>query len=158
MISGLFPLFVDMSGRKALVAGGGSVAERRVRVFASLGADITVISPETTEYIEQASSSNKLRLLKRKYKEGDIASVIPFLVVAATDERQANHNIMTEAKNLNIHVSVADCHEECTFYFPAIAENRDYVAGLVSKNGNHLGVKQMAEKMRGWLFPQTEVK
>jgi len=146
-----FPLFVDMSGKKALVAGGGSVAERRVKILASFGADIIVISPKATEYIEQASSSNKLRLIKRKYKEGDIAAMMPFLVVAATDERQVNHSIMTEAKNLNIHVSVADCREECTFYFPAIAENGDYVAGLVSKDGNHLGVKQMAEKMRGVL-------
>ena len=151
MIAGLFPLFVDMSGRKALVAGGGSVAERRVKILASFGADITVISPEATEYIEQASSSNMLRLLKRKYKGGDIAAMMPFLVVAATDERQVNHGIMTEAKNLNIHVSVADCREECTFYFPAIAENGDYVAGLVSKNGNHSGVKQMTEKIRNVL-------
>jgi siroheme synthase-like protein len=147
-MTGLFPLFVDMSGRKALVAGGGNVAERRVKVLASFGADITVISPEATEYIEHASSSNMLRLLKRKYKEGDIAAMTPFLVVAATDEQQVNHCIMTEAKNLNILVSVANCRKECTFYFPAIAENEDYIAGLVSKNGNHSGVKQTAKKIR----------
>jgi len=148
MMTGLFPLFVDMSDSKALVAGGGNVAERRVKVLTSLGADVTVISPEATEYIEHASSSNTLRLLKRKYKEGDVAAMMPFLVVAATDERQVNRHIMAEAKSLNILVSVADCHEECTFYFPAIAENEDYVAGIVSKDGNHSGVKQTAEKIR----------
>jgi len=146
-----FPLFVDMSGRKALVAGGGNVAERRVKILASFGADITVISSEATEYIERSSLSNTLCLIKRKYKEGDIAAMMPFLVVAATDEREANQNIMTEAKNLNIPVSVADCREECTFYFPALAENEDYVAGLVSKNGNHSRVKQIAEKIRKFL-------
>jgi siroheme synthase-like protein len=154
MMAGFFPLFVDISGRKALIAGGGNVAERRVKVLASFGADITVISPEATEYIEQASSLNKLCFLKRKYREGDIAAMMPFLVVAATDERQANHGIMAEAKNLNIHVSVADCREECTFYFPAIAENGDYVAGLVSKGGDHSGVKQAAEKIRD-VLPKT---
>jgi len=143
-----FPLFVDMNGRKALIVGGGNVAERRVKILASFGADITVISPEVTEYIERASSSNTVRLLKRKYKMGDIAVVNPFLVVAATDGRQVNHNIMTEAQKLKIHVSVADCREECTFFFPAIAENEDYVAGLVSKDGNHSGVKRTAEKIR----------
>ncbi len=146
--SAFFPLFVDMNGRKVLVVGGGNIAERRVKALASFGADITVISPETTEYIEHAS----LRLLKRKYKEGDIAAIAPFLVIAATDERQVNRSIMTEAKNLNIHVSVADCREECTFYFPAIAESGDYIAGLVSKDGNHSGVKQTAEKIRKGFF------
>ena len=142
-----FPLFVDMNGRKALVAGGGNVAERRVKVLVSFGADVTVISPEATEYIEHASLSNTIRLLKRKYKEGDAAAMMPFLIIAATNERQANHDIMTEAKSLNIHVSVADCREECTFYFPAIVENEDYIAGLVSKNGNHSGVKRLARML-----------
>jgi len=143
-----FPLFVDMNGKKALIVGGGNVAERRVKVLTAFGADIIVISSEVTEYIEHAASSNMLYLLKRKYNEGDIAATMPFLVIAATDERDVNRAIMTEAKSMNIHVSVADCREECTFYFPAIAENRDYVAGLVSKNGNHSGVKQTVEKIR----------
>jgi siroheme synthase-like protein len=143
-----FPLFVDMSGRKALVFGGGNVAERRVKILASFGADIIVISPEVTEYIERASSLSNICLLKLKYKAGDIAAIQPFLVVAATDERQVNHDIMAEAKSLNIHVSVADCREECTFCFPAIAESEDYIVGIVSKDGNHSGVKHTAEKIR----------
>jgi siroheme synthase-like protein len=148
-----FPLFVDMAGRKALVIGGGNIAERRAEILVSFGADVTVISPEATEYIERAAASNTIGLLRRKYKEGDIAAIAPFLVIAATDERQVNHDIMIEAKSLNVHVSVADCREECSCYFPAIAENDDYVAGLVSKCGNHAGVKEAAKKIREILNP-----
>ena len=139
-----FPLFVDMNGRKTLVAGGGKVAERRIKVLLDFGADITVISPEASEYIENAASLGTIRLLKRKYQAGDITALTPFLVIAATDDRQVNHQIATEAKNLNIPVSVADCREECTCHFPAIADNGAFIAGLISKDGNHVGVKQMA--------------
>jgi len=148
MNSKFFPMFVDMNGKKALIVGGGNIAERRVKALTDFGADITVISPEATEYIERAASSNTLRLLKRKYNNGDITAIMPFLVIAATDAREVNRAIMTEAKTLNIHVSVADCRDECTFYFPALAESEDYIAGLVSKDGNHSGVKRMAEKIR----------
>jgi len=140
-----FPLFVDMSGRKVLFAGGGNVAERRIRTLTGFGAEITVISPEVTEYIENAASSQIIRLHKRKYEQGDITDMMPFLVIAATDKREVNHVIMTEAKNLNIHVSVADCREECTCYFPAIAETDTYIAGLTSKDGDHSLVKQIAK-------------
>ena len=143
-----FPLFVDLFGRRALIVGGGNVAERRVKVLVSFGAEVTVVSPEATEYIEYASSSNIVRLLKRKYQEGDVAAAMPFLVIAATNERQVNRQIMTEAKSLNIHVSVADCREECSFYFPAIAESESCIAALVSKDGNHSGLKETAEKIR----------
>ena len=147
-----FPLFVDMSGRKALIAGGGKVAERRIKVLLDFGADITVISPETCAYIENAASLGTIRLLKRSYQKGDVTALTPFLVIAATDKREVNRDIMMEAKNLNIHVSVADCREECTCYFPAIADNGAYIAGLISKDGNHAGVKQMAEKIRETLL------
>jgi siroheme synthase-like protein len=133
--------------------GGVNVAERRVKILVSFGVNITVISPKITEYIEHAALSNTVRLLRRDYLEGDIAAVNPFLIIAATDNRQVNHSIMTEAKRLNIRVSVADDRDECTFYFPAIAENENYIAGLVSKNGDHAGVKLSAKRIREALNP-----
>jgi glutamyl-tRNA reductase len=150
-----FPLFVDMAGRKALIIGGGGVAERRAKVLARFGADITVISPEASEYIERAASSNvnadinTIRLIRRKYEEGDVAAVNPFIVIAATGDRPVNRAVMTEAAGLNILASIADRRDECAFYFPAIAENENYVVGIVSKNGGHSGVKETAEKIRG---------
>ena len=143
-----FPLFIDMNGRKVLVIGGGNVAERRINILAGFGAEITVISPMVTEGIKQAASLKTISLIKRKYKEGDLTGLMPFLVIAATNERKVNQKIMTEARGLNIHVSVADCRRECTCYFPAIAENDAYIAGIVSKNGNHAGLKEMAKKTR----------
>jgi len=139
-----FPLFVDMCGKKVLVVGGGKIAEGRIKILNGFGAEITVISPKVTKYIKNTS----VRLIKRKYKKGDISNLAPFLVIAATDERQANHRAMTEAKKLNINISVADCKEECSCYFPAIADNDAYIAGLVSKNGNHAGVKKRIKKIR----------
>jgi precorrin-2 dehydrogenase/sirohydrochlorin ferrochelatase/precorrin-6A/cobalt-precorrin-6A reductase len=143
-----FPLFVDMSSKKVLVIGGGNVAERRIKILIGFGPEIIVISPTVTEYIDHVASLETIRLLKQNYKEGDITDLMPFLVIAATDNRQVNHEVMTEAKGLNVQVSVADCREECSCYFPAIAENDTYIAGLVSKDGNHIGLKHMAEKTR----------
>jgi len=146
-----FPLFVDMSGRKALIAGGGKVAGRRIPVLLAAGADITVISPQAGEYIENAASQGAIRLLKRPYQEGDVTALTPFLVIAATDDRRINQQIAVEAQSLDIPVSVADCREECTCYFPAIADNGAYIAGLVSKDGDHAGVKRMAQKVKAAL-------
>ena len=88
---------------------------------------------------------------KREYINGDITFLKPFLVIAAADGRQANHEAMTEAKSLDIHISVADCREECTCWFPAIAESENYIAGLVSKNGDHAEVKRTAVRVRAVL-------
>ena len=146
-----FPLFVDIGGKELLIIGGGNVAERRIKVLLSFGANITVISPKATDHIKHAALQGNVRLYERKYQKGDIAELNPFLVITATDDRRVNHEAMLEATSLNIQVSVADRREECTCCFPAIAESENYVAGLISKNGDHGGVRRIAVKMRGLL-------
>jgi len=147
-----FPLFVNMNGRKVLLIGGGNVAERRIKILKTFGAEVTVISPEVTEYLKTETMTGAVKHLERKYKTGDITGLKPFLVMAATNERQVNYEVMTEAKRLGIHVSVADNREECSCFFPAIAESGSYIAGVVSKNGDHTGLKQIAEKIRRGLL------
>ena len=144
----VFPLFIDIYRKKILIIGGGNIAERRIKVLSSFKTDIVVISPAITEYIKSVASEETISLLDRKYQNGDIAAIKPFLVIAATNDRQVNQTVMKEAVSLNTPISVADCRGECTFYFPAIAENETYIAGIVSKIGNHDGVRQIAEKIR----------
>ena len=86
--------------------------------------------------------------MHRKYEQGDIGFFDPFLTIAATDCRETNAAVGRDAKKSNVPVIVADRREECNCYFPAIAQNDSFIAGLVSKNGDHHGVKLMAEKIR----------
>ena len=124
------------------------MAERRIKGLSGKGAEITVIAPSAAGYIEHAASMELIHLIKRKYTKGDIAALAPFLVIAATDSRRVNHAVMAEANSLDTLASVADCRGECTCIFPAIAENENYIAALVSKNGSHSGVKKTAQKIR----------
>ena len=142
-----FPLFVGLRNRRILMIGGGNIAERRVRTLLSFGADLTVITPATSEYISEAAHGGRLRLISRKYAIGDVADIKPFFVVAATNDRTANGEAAKEACGLGIPISVADCRGDCTCYFPGIAQNESYIAGIVSKTGDHRGVKHMAKKI-----------
>ena len=41
----MFPIMLNIRGRKCTVAGGGNVAERKVKTLLKYGADITAVSP-----------------------------------------------------------------------------------------------------------------
>jgi precorrin-2 dehydrogenase/sirohydrochlorin ferrochelatase len=43
-----FPIFLDMSGRKAVVLGGGIVAQRKIETLLECGAMVCVISKSLT--------------------------------------------------------------------------------------------------------------
>ena len=135
-----FPLFIDLSGKKAVVIGGGTIALRRVNVLLSFGAQVTIIAPECSDV------PKGVVFLKRPYQPGDLAGA--FLAVAATDCRAVNHQVGQEANAAGIFVSVADRKEESTLFFPAICTGNGLVAGVVSQGEEHKKTAAAARKIR----------
>ncbi|MGN0709252.1 MAG: bifunctional precorrin-2 dehydrogenase/sirohydrochlorin ferrochelatase [Anaerovoracaceae bacterium] len=98
---------LDLNGKRCVTAGGGRVAARKVRKLLEAGALVTVIAPEVCRELEDEVRENAgLRFIRRDYRAGDPEGA--FLVIAATDSREANALVAQDAKRLGILVSVAD--------------------------------------------------
>lgn len=110
----LFPMLVDIEKRKAVIAGGGTVALRRARTLAKCGADVHIVSPEFADGFD----CEGFILHKKAWESSDGAGA--FLIVAATGDRELNRRIGAEAKAAGVPVSVADAAEECSFSFPSL--------------------------------------
>lgn len=147
-----FPLFMDMNARKITVVGGGKFAERRIKMLLSRGADITAVSPRVTDAIYELSQGGAVRLINREYEKGDASGA--FLVIAATDVRAVNRAVMEDANEAGIPVVVADSRADCDCWFPAITENGEFIAGIVSKTGDHAGLRETAREIRRALSGQ----
>ena len=52
-----YPIFVELSGRRVLVVGGGTVAARKIEGLLEAGALVTVVSPEAEPQIVQSSAT-----------------------------------------------------------------------------------------------------
>ena len=52
-----FPMFIDLTGKPAVVVGGGAVGLRRAAVLRGFGADVTVVAPEAQEMPEGVAMS-----------------------------------------------------------------------------------------------------
>ena len=73
------------------------------------------------------------------------------LAVAATDDRAVNRAVGEEARALGIPVSVADCPEECTFFFPAVCTGENLVAGVIGRGDDHARTARAARAIRSAL-------
>ena len=109
-----YPVFLDLRGRRAVVVGGGGVAERKILSLLKAGADVTVISPEITPKIEREKLKGCLTHIGRRYRNRDLRDA--FLVIAATDSLPTNEKVSRDAPCL---VNVVDTPQLCNFIVPS---------------------------------------
>lgn len=135
-----FPLFISLTGRAAVVVGGGTVGLRRASVLRRFGAAVTVVAPRLS------GPAEGLRHIPRPYQDGDLAGA--FLAVAATDDPQVNAAVGREARRQGLFFNRADCPADCDFFFPAICEGERLVAGVTGDGSNHRRTAQAARQIR----------
>ncbi len=112
-----YPLFIDFSDKTVLVFGGGSVGARRTKYLLDAGAKVTVVSKEFSE--ELKASGATLVAAEAEEHLGDIREA--FLVIAATDDPDANETITRAALEAGVLVCCADDHTKGDVVFPMTA-------------------------------------
>jgi len=113
-----YPVFLDLRGRRAVVIGGGAVAEQKVLGLLSAGAHVTVVSPETTPRLAELATTGGIDLRRRPYRSGDLAGA--WLAIAGTDDRAANARVWAEAEREGVLMNAVDDLDHCSFIAPAI--------------------------------------
>lgn len=113
-----YPVFLKLEGKKCLVVGGGSVAERKVKALARCGAEIQVVSPELTPGLQELYNAGKIRHRAGFYRTNDLDGV--FLVVSATDDDNVNGVVAADCAAKNIMINVVDNPDRCSFVVPSV--------------------------------------
>ncbi len=138
--SRLFPMFVDIGGRKVLVVGGGTIASRRIGTLLQFDPAITVVALEGTEQITKWEEQGKIRLLRRAFQTEDLAGAE--MVFAATNDRSLNEKIYRECRQQNIPVNISSDKELCDFHFPGVVIQEEITVGINASGKNHRKAKQ----------------
>ena len=127
-----FPVFLDLSGQKVLIVGGGEVSLRKISLLERSGASLSVVAPEVAPGILERAAAGKLRLDIREFMPGDLDGAR--LVIVATSRRALNRWIAKLSESRNIPVNVVDDREASRFIVPAIID-RDPVLVAISTGG-----------------------
>ena len=124
------PLFIETTGKKCLIVGGGKVASRKLIPILKAKMQVTLISPEVIEEIELNFQKNKnLKIIKRKFEPEDIED--QFLIIAATNEKTTNQKIAKLSKDNNILVNMAEDSLSGNTLIPSVVD-RDPIKIAVS--------------------------
>jgi uroporphyrin-III C-methyltransferase / precorrin-2 dehydrogenase / sirohydrochlorin ferrochelatase len=124
-----------LAGKKAVVIGGGTVAQRRVPILIGAGADVHVIARAATPAVEAlAEQEPGITLQLRDYREGDLEGA--WYAIAATDDPAVNAAVVAEAESRHIFCVRADSARDGTAVTPASFDHDGLLVGVLA-GGEH---------------------
>ena len=147
-----FPFFMELSKQSVLLIGGGEVAESKIDLLLKANANVTIVSPEFTNYIEELFIHKNLKPIRARYKIQHMESEHFAFVIAATNDEKLNEEIASDANNKNILVNVVDKPNICDFIFPSILE-RGPITVAVSTGGSSPVLARMLRTKLETLIP-----
>jgi uroporphyrin-III C-methyltransferase / precorrin-2 dehydrogenase / sirohydrochlorin ferrochelatase len=123
-------LGLRLDGRRAIVIGGGRVAQRRVPALLAAGAEVVLVSPEVTPTLEDLASRGEVTWERRPYREGDCDGA--WLVQACTDDGKINAAVAAEAEDRRIWCVRADDAQASAAWTPASGRVGETAVGVLA--------------------------
>lgn len=128
----LLPVALNVAGKRCLVVGGGSVAERKVRACLECGALVIVVSP----VLNQGLTTLRERIEWREENYSSSALHEYFLVFACTNRREINAQVAHDACEAGVWCNLADDPQSSDFHAAATLRRGEITIGITTGGGS----------------------
>jgi len=125
---------LNLSGRRVVVVGGGSVAQRRLGLLVASGAAVHVVTRAATPAVESMATAGHITLELRDYRDGDLEGA--WYAMACTNEPETNAAVVAEAEHNRIFCVRADNARRGSAVTPATATYDGLSIGVLA-GGDH---------------------
>ncbi len=147
-----YPVVLDLSGRRAVVVGGGEVALRKARALAEAGARVRVVAPD---FLPAFGEDGRLECVAARYEKRHLEGAR--VVVAATDDEAVNRQAASDARASGILVNVVDRPELCDFIVPAQVRRGDLLIAIATGGAAPALAKRLRERLEQEFGPEYAV-
>lgn len=137
---------LNLKGNLVIVVGGGAEGMKKVNSLLTQDCKILVISNKINTQLTNYVKQKKILFKKNNLKDGKfLLKYKPYLVMAATDDRELNRKIIEKAQKMNCLVYAADDPEVSDFAHPSVINIEDTIQIAISTGGRS---PAMARKLK----------
>ena len=125
-----YPVGLRLAGRRVVVLGAGTVAQRRLPALLAAGADVHVVAPAATPAVEAMAEADELVWHRRPYADGDLAET--WYALIATDDPDTNAAASAEAEVRRVWCVRSDDAEAATAWTPATGRSEGVTVAVLT--------------------------
>ncbi len=154
----MLPIYVDLSGKRIVVFGGGTIAERKLQQILETNVEsgemnIEVYSRDFTHWIEEMREKGEIQCFRCDLWTQNLEDLVKgaFLTLVCTDDKTLNTRILKAAAEFDVLVNYRD-------------EGDAFMSSVVNKGGFLISVSTrgkgpaMARYMKGQIMSLIEDK
>jgi len=132
-----YAAFLDLRGKRCLVVGGGTVAQRKVAGLLDAGAIVTVVAPNIVPM------PDGVHIEQRTFIPQDLNGMM--LVIAATNDSAANAAVAREANARGIFINVVDDPAICSMILPAVVRREAFCLAISTGGASPVLARRLKE-------------
>ena len=146
------PLFVTLTGRKAVLAGEGDATAWKAELLAAAGAEVALFAPRPSEKLRLTAERLGLACETRPWREADLTGAV-VAVLETRDDAEAER-FRGAAKSAGAWVNVIDRPKFCDFSFGAIVERSPLVIGVSTDGAAPVFAQAVRSRIEA-IFPES---
>jgi len=145
----LHPLFLRLEGRRALVVGGGAVAERKVLDLLDAGARVAVVAPEVTDVVAASGAE----IVRRSFRDEDVGDT--WLVVAATNDPAVQSAVCAAAERAHVFAIAVDDPPTGSAFSASVIRRGPFTVAIAS-SGEAPALSRLLREVLEQALPESE--
>jgi siroheme synthase-like protein len=141
----LFPLFLKLEDRPALVVGAGKVATEKAEGLKAAGARVTVVAPEASTRVRELAEQGEIAWKARRFRAVDVEGFR--VVIASTGNAFVNRAVWRAASRRCIPVNVVDVPDLCDFYYGSIVRREPVMIAISTSGASPALARRLRERL-----------
>ena len=148
-----YPAFIDLTGRRCLVVGGGPVGTEKAEKLVDAGAEVRLVSPEITDRLAELVTAGTIgEFHRRGYRSADLEDCL--LVIAATNEAAVNRQVWEDGESRRMLVNVVDVPPLCNFIVPSIMRHGELAVAVSTGGASPVVARAVRQRIEAEIGPE----
>ena len=153
MAAFLYPVALDVSGRRCVVVGGGAVGGRKAAGLWEAGASVVVVAPELREAkLRELVAAGSVKYVEVPFMPTHLDHA--FLAIAATDNARVNTAVAAAARARGVLLNHAADAEGGDFATMATVRRGDLVVALTTGGAGPALTARLRRELDGQFGPE----